>query len=292
MGSHLDRPGSRRLTCLVFLLLPGCLRAASANPPHAKVTLISERASIQPGRSFPVGLRFQLEKHWHIYWLNPGDSGEPPRVRWELPRGFRAGPIHWPTPRRLVNASLVDYGYEEDVLLIIPLYPPPSVPAGRTATLRATVKWLVCSSICIPEQKRVELTLPYQNGPPKPDLRWRQLFLRTRERLPRRMPPGWSARVRSSGSEFILTVKAPNPPPNAVFFPLEPLQISNAAPQRATAGGGKLQLFLEKSDQLVKPAARLRGVLVIGGRKAFTVNAPVVSPEGSGKSLEERRHRK
>jgi len=290
MGSHLGRLGSRRLTCLASLLLAGCLRAASANPPHARITLVSEQTSIQPGSKFWVGLHFELEKHWHIYWVNPGDSGEPPRVVWDLPQGFRAGPINWPAPRRLENPPLVDYGYEDEVLLLVPLYPPSRVPAGRSAELRATVKWLVCSSICVPEQQHVALKLPFKDDPPKYDPRRRGLFNRTREQLPRPMPSGWSATVLSEANQFILSVKTGTRESTATFFPLEPLEIKDAAPQQVALGNGAIHLALQKSDQLLKPVAFLSGVLMIGDGKAIAINAPVIS--GSGRSLRERRYRK
>jgi DsbC/DsbD-like thiol-disulfide interchange protein len=291
MGDHLGWLGSRRLTCLICLLLAaGCLRAAPANPPHARITLVSEQISIQPGSKFWVGLHFELEKHWHIYWVNPGDSGEPPRVAWNLPQGFRAGPINWPAPRRLENPPLVDYGYEDDVLLLAPLYSPRRIPARRSAELRATVKWLVCSSICIPEQQHVALRLPYKDDPPNYDPRWRKVFDHTREQLPRLMPSGWSATVLSEANQFILSVKTGTRERTATFFPFQPLQIKDAAPQKAVVGNGKIHLALQKSDQLLKPVAFLSGVLIMGDGKAITINAPVIS--GSGQSLRERRHRK
>jgi hypothetical protein len=36
-------------------------------------------------------LHLQLEEGRHICWVNPSDSGEPPRVKWQLPAGVR-----WP----------------------------------------------------------------------------------------------------------------------------------------------------------------------------------------------------
>jgi len=68
---------------------------------HGTVDLLSEQQSIQPGHAILLGLHFRLEKGWHIYWVNPGDSGEPPRLEWRLPAGLRAGAIEWPTPSRL-----------------------------------------------------------------------------------------------------------------------------------------------------------------------------------------------
>jgi thiol:disulfide interchange protein DsbD len=85
----------------------------TANGPHTKLLLISDVLSLAPGRELELGLLFNLEPHWHIYWINPGDSGEPPVVNWHLPRGFRAADLEWPVPQRLVNGPLTDYGYQD-----------------------------------------------------------------------------------------------------------------------------------------------------------------------------------
>jgi len=42
--------------------------------------------------------------------------------------------------------------------------------------------------------------------------------------------------------------------------------------QTTTAG---IEIRLKKSDQLLKPVARLRGVVVLPGRGAYSVDAPV-----------------
>lgn len=68
-----------RMLQLATILFFACvnLRAAPVAIPHGTVELISGHDSIQPGRNFQLGLKFQLEKGWHIYWTNPGDAGQP-----------------------------------------------------------------------------------------------------------------------------------------------------------------------------------------------------------------------
>jgi hypothetical protein len=63
---------------------------AAAATAHTKLRLVSNAVTLEPGRQLDLGLLFDLGPHWHIYWSNPGDSGEPPVVRWRLPEGFRA----------------------------------------------------------------------------------------------------------------------------------------------------------------------------------------------------------
>ena len=70
--------------CAVFVLIVP-VRAQEASD-LVKVELLSEPAAIKPGEPFTVGIRLStMKEHWHTYWRNPGDSGEPTTVTWKLP---------------------------------------------------------------------------------------------------------------------------------------------------------------------------------------------------------------
>src|SRR5579864_944263 len=108
--SKIDRLSARGSVLHVAFLSMFAVAGGWASPDasHARVELLAAQAAAQPGRPFQVGLHFQLEPGWHIYWINPGDSGEPPRVKWTLPAGYQAGPIQWPVPQRIEDHSLID----------------------------------------------------------------------------------------------------------------------------------------------------------------------------------------
>ena len=58
-----------------------------------KADLLAEPRRIAPGQTFWVGVRLRIKQHWHVYWRNPGDSGEAVSITWRLPPGFTASPI-------------------------------------------------------------------------------------------------------------------------------------------------------------------------------------------------------
>src|ERR1700722_16298630 len=82
---------------LLALAFPAAAGAQSASASHAKVSLLAEENSFDAGHTMWIGLLFDLEKGWHIYWVNPGDSGERPKIQWQLPLGFQAREVRWPT---------------------------------------------------------------------------------------------------------------------------------------------------------------------------------------------------
>jgi DsbC/DsbD-like thiol-disulfide interchange protein len=252
--------------------------AQQSSAQHARVELISRQASIAPGADLQLGVHFVLEPGWHIYWINPGDSGQPPVFKWRLPAGFTAGEIQWPRPERMQPIQqLADYGYHGEVLLPLTLHVPPAFNSQTPAEIGTEAKWLVCREVCIPEHAQLQLALPVtvqatmnQSAAP--------LFAATEKLLPQPLPRGWRASATSAKEEFVLTIVAGKPVTKALFFPLEPAQVDNPAPQKLQSSSAGARILLKKSDLLLKPITVLRGVLVMPDGPAYRIDAPVRQP--------------
>lgn len=276
-------------------MLPASVARAKSTPiTHGTLELIAEDQWIAPGHTLYLGLHFQLDKDWHIYWINPGDSGEPPRVEWQVPRGVTAGPIEWPTPHRLETPGIVDFGYENSVTLIVPMHPGAGLTAQQAVQFGASLKLLVCSrEMCIPGKAQLSLTLRVKTQPPLPDPGAAELFAATRKSLPLPIPKSWKISVADANDSFVLTASPGHPIidhpitdhsiTQAVFFALAESQIANDAPQSVSPLASGFRLTLRKSDQLLKPIRRLRGVLVLSGDRAYVIDVPISKARsGSG----------
>ena len=275
-GCESSRRFSAALGFLVAQLLCAAGARASGSPiPHGTLELVAENRWVTPGQGFSLGLHFQLERGWHIYWVNPGDSGEPPRVAWQLPPGLSPGAIKWPTPRRLGTSSIVDFGYEDTVTLIVPVHAETSLAAQPLAHLGAEIKVLVCREICIPGKTQLSLTLPIRSQLPPPDVRTRELFAAARKDLPRPAPQDWKFSVDDAKDSFVLAANVGPQITRAIFFPLAEAQIDNSAPQILEPQPSGFRLTLRKSDRLLKPIDRLQGVLALSGNHAYLIDVPV-----------------
>ena len=58
-------------TLLLILAVAKGGAAQSFTASHATVSLVAENNSLQAGQSAWVGALFDIEKGWHIYWVNP-----------------------------------------------------------------------------------------------------------------------------------------------------------------------------------------------------------------------------
>jgi hypothetical protein len=63
----------------------------------------------------------------------------------------------------------------------------------------------------------------------------------------------------------------------AVFFPLDADQIDNAAAQQVQPLPDGVQVVVKKDENLRGQPAQIRGLVELGGGRAYDMNAPVVS---------------
>jgi DsbC/DsbD-like thiol-disulfide interchange protein len=252
----------------------GYCMAESVQARHARVELVSEQSNIAPGEQLWLGLHFSLEKNWHIYWTNPGDSGQPPVLQWQLPAGLTAGAIQWPLPEKLTRSTLADYGYQDDVVLLVPVQLGSGLENGAKAEIGLIAKWLICADVCIPDHAQLHLSLPVSSTAAE-DPAWASLFSDSLKRLPKPWPHTWKASALSLKDDFVVSITAGKPIAAAEFFPLLADQIDNAAPQPLQPGRAGVKITLKKSEQQLKPIHVLKGLLVLGSGESYLMEAPV-----------------
>jgi thiol:disulfide interchange protein DsbD len=192
---------------LACVATAAAVHAAPVKTPHVTAELVAQRSAVHPGQPVQVGLRLQHIPHWHTYWRNPGDSGLPTTLAWTLPPGSTMGDIAWPAPKRLPIGPLVNYGYEDELLLPLAYTPPADAQPGSTLTLRAKADWLVCNDVCIPETAQLELQLPVVDAQTAPGSSMHEpLFTRTAAQQPGPWPGG-AASLQQAGKELLLTLE-------------------------------------------------------------------------------------
>jgi thiol:disulfide interchange protein len=263
-----------RFSLCALLLCAGLAFGQTPSGPvraqHLTVELLPLTNTVQAGAPTKVGLHFTLDKGWHVYWLNAGDSGEPPTIKWTLPVGFTAGALQFPAPKRLPLGPLMDFGYEDEVLFPISL----NVPAGPSgpADLKAHVSWLVCREVCIPGKADLGLPLQIaaQAGPVDPARK--ALFDRFENRLPKTPPASAKAVFAITPTGFDLALTG-HPSTGAEFYPLDQSQLLNAAPQPARAVDNGVAISLKRDENFKSPLSQLNGVLVLADGTAFEVHA-------------------
>ncbi len=245
-------------------LARGSLEVQSVAPArHASPTLIAEITGVQPGQPLTVAIQFDIEPHWHLYWINPGDAGLAPRLDWRLPAGFEVGELRWPTPRFLRVGPLTTYGFEGELTLLAEIRPPATLEVGPDAELAVRLKWLVCREECVAEEGEVAVRLPVVRRA-EPDSQHAARFAAARQRLPQ--PAAGALRIvsqdaRSITLEFPESVGATLPASARVF--VEDVDIVEPAGRQERVAGSARRVLLAKTDRAPATVQEITVVLVL-----------------------------
>jgi thiol:disulfide interchange protein DsbD len=146
----------RQIAAILSILF--CLAACTARAAHTQVKLILSAVEVKPGDTIWAGVDLKMEPGWHTYWKNPGAAGMATEIKWQLPPGISAGEIQWPLPEKLPPMEVTTYGYENEVMLLVPLKIETNFPSGQI-DLKANVSWLECKEVCIPQNQDVHAAL-------------------------------------------------------------------------------------------------------------------------------------
>ena len=248
-------------------LLAGGAHARAVQTDHVESELIAERTAAEPGRPLRVGLRLKMDEHWHTYWRNPGDTGLPTTIQWQLPAGFQSGEIEWPAPQRIDVASFANYGYEGEIVLPVVLSVPAAVAPGATIAVKARADWLVCREQCIPGGADLELDINVAAASDV-DARWVGLFAKARSELPRDAST-WQWNAYRTGGRLDLVWQPPAgsmAPSRVQFFPHTEGLIEPAARQALyRLPDGRLRLNVALTKQAAQLPASIDGVLTTAG---------------------------
>jgi thiol:disulfide interchange protein DsbD len=263
-----------------------CACAALAGPvvktEHVEAQLLAERTAAQAGKPAAVGLKLRMADHWHTYWKNPGDSGLPTRIKWTLPEGWKAGEIQWPYPKPLPVGPLLNYGYEDEVLLAVTITPAASAAPGKYP-VKASAEWLVCKDICIPEKGELDIVLAVGAVEGAPDARVAAHFERARNQIPVDTQ-GWKFESAFAGKSLVVRLVPPagaTLPERVAFFPERELLIEPAAPQKVMREGDAVRIEMKLAEPPLANVREVKGVAVSDSgwpgiaRKAIVVDAPV-----------------
>jgi len=151
---------------------------------HVELRLLSDAVAVRPGDQFTVGVQFEIDRGWHIYWDNPGESGLPTKIEWTVEPGT-SSPTHYPAPLVFEEADglLTTYGYAREAFFFSEAIAAPD--AVGEIELRAEINYLACKLECIPGRASLHRTLPIAAATAPANDRLLEYFQHYAERIPR-----------------------------------------------------------------------------------------------------------
>ena len=149
------------LSTAVFFFVGYALASAQeVERSRVRARLVADTAVVEPGSTFRLGVHFEIEDGWHIYWRNPGGAGLATAIEFDLPAGCVASPLQWPLPITFVQSEgIPGYGYEGSVVLAAEVSVPADIDRSQPGMVRAEVSWLACKGICVLGSTELEASL-------------------------------------------------------------------------------------------------------------------------------------
>ncbi len=251
-----------------------------------KTSIVADVKAVEAGKPFTVGVRFEIKREWDIYWRFVGDIGLPTSVEWELPPGFKAGPLQWPVPKaHLAAGDILNYVYEDETLLFAEITPPAEMPSG-SMEIRAKVAWQMCNAeMCVPGNANVALSLPAGAAV----LDNADLFAKWRAQIPKTTGAPFQVKWhREKANEFSIDIAGLPKEFKAEFFPLPPsrdVKIGHPKLSEVAADGARTITFPIKEGGA--PNLAWQGVLATAKgdapREGWLVAADnLASPKSNG----------
>lgn len=223
-----------------------------------------------------VGLHIEISPGWRLYWINPGDAGLAPEIAWDLPPGYEAGTLRFPTPEKIVQGDIVAYGFKNEVIILSEIKPAGLLTPTEMPTIACRLDWMACRESCVTGKETAKVSPAALTAV---DLRRsRDILSRFAPRFPKPLEAGritareaglvksgngWQVEIAFSGKDAARI---------SDFYPY-PVENFVVAHNRIAANGGKVIIPLQPSG----PSAvlvRIDGLLILGD-DVYEVSVPV-----------------
>jgi len=277
-------------TATILSILLG-LATLTAHAAHTHVQLLLSADTAHPGDTIWAGVDLKMEPDWHTYWKNPGEAGMATKIEWQLPPGVKAGETQWPLPEKLPPAEVTTYGYNHEVVLLVPLKLADDLKPGPL-DLKAKVSWLECKEECIPAGATVEATLNVGSktkisADAKTIDLWKSKTPQPGESLEARA--WWEKPANGDKRPLILEWSAPERASQSDFFPdandnydIQPTTENVSAKPGKILLGKTVQKF---SGGWPKEISGVAVMQIKGKRQGFDVQMPVSDQAPAGETI-------
>ena len=229
--------------------------------PHSEARLITDSQGKR------LGFSLKMDRNWHTYWKNAGDSGLPVRFEWTLPREISLKEREWPTPMKIEAAGIVTYGYEDEVLISFDVASSVQTPSE----IKLTAKWLICEKVCLPASAELKTNwIPTETTDPKS----LALFREFEKKTPLLLTGMNSVEVSDTELEWKMDLsQIKSMPKQFEFYILEKGLVDYSVPLKISHSKNSLTIKQKKSEYALKFAPELHGVLKFTPFNSYYVSA-------------------
>ena len=151
MKHYILSAGMRWLIILI-VMVSGTTEAIKVG--HTTINWITNQDMLKSGSPVKVGVQFNMDPNWHIYWKNPGESGLPPSFKWNRTPDRE---YHWPAPKKVTIGGVKNFVYYDELMAVFEW-------SELNRPLAVTIDWLECETVCIPQTVSLNISWPISDA--------------------------------------------------------------------------------------------------------------------------------
>lgn len=249
-----------KLFALVMLFFGFGLLTASEGNKHVDISVKTEKDIVAPGDSIWVAVIISPKKGYHTYWRNPGDSGLPTVIDWNLPEGIKIVEHKWEIPEKNIDGEITDFIYSEPHVQLYKLAVADNFPISDLK-IEFRVEWLVCKTACFPGDKDMILKLKVSDKKPKLNKKFAAYF----ENIPQRLEEWGIGATKYSDKIEIRLTKPPGYSEKIrkiEFYPYTELVYDNSAKQNFTDEDGAIVIEIPLNKNFKDNFFNIQGIIV------------------------------
>ena len=246
-----------KISFLLFFCL--AINAVTVDTGHANVSLVKYE-NVKGNQNISlIGIRMDMQKNWHTYWKNPGDSGGHIKVNWSHNDNVSISEIYWPTPSLIPYEPLMTYGYKNFVIFPFEIIN----SNNKNSFIEASIDFLICDDICVPEKAFIKTNLQDIET----DNSLYDWFLKV---------PAQTLPVKASLVKDFIEIRFSSPfnVTSAIFFVDDQDIVEHASDQILVKEENNYLLRIKKIDDL-ESFNNLSGVISINNNESFKINAEI-----------------
>ncbi len=260
------------------LIIPGQSHALIMGARTNKVSadIITAADELQPQQNMELLVKLKMQDGWHIYWNNPGDAGLATTVSWDIPEGYDIKLIEQSVPEKYVVDGLVQYGYADTAYWKYRLEPVgKQTKTAGVQNFRANISWMACKDECVPENVKIDLSLPIAYRSDSFSAVWQDEALNAEKSFPLKK----KIEAYYTVGEGSLLINTPTGDENfingvkeIVFIPNQSDIIVNNGTQKVGFDNqGNLSLLIPLEDEQVEAVDGLLAIRGNNGGKAYKI---------------------
>ena len=246
-----------KISFLLFFCI--AINAVTVDTGHANVSLVKFE-SVQGNQiKNLIGIRMDMQKNWHTYWKNPGDSGGPIKVNWSHNDNISISELYWPTPSLIPYEPLMTYGYKNFVIFPFEIIN----SNNKNSFIEASIDFLICDDVCVPEKAFIKTNLQDIET----DNSLNDWFLKV---------PAQTLPIKASFEKDFINIRFSSPfnVTSAIFFIDNQNIVEHAHDQILSKEENNYLLKVKKIDD-AKPFDNLSGVISINNNESFIIDAEI-----------------